>query len=297
MCGDEEPRLSRQQRRAAAREKAAQLLLDESKDKALEKPPEAQLQVIRKWSIGLGLPALAAGLGMTLTGYTNFWIGIGIAAIAMAVLTVEWYSVSRQFRWWYQVIGYTVVVVVAAWLLYIIFRPIGINIAFLDIPNTFPDGTLVDGITWKKDYRELRLIIENNNDSDQFANVSFLIRTNITIAAMGFNARFGHCDAETTLYPAIRVSSPIMTRLAPGQEPISLPLSLTMGTTFKVFCDRIIGGEQAEIVLATVNSPTSPLPSHAEWAAINGSFDALGRSRTLHFSQCFVSQCQNVVFP
>jgi len=264
MCGDEEPRLSRQQRRAAARERAAQLLLDEPKEKALQKPPETQLQVIRKWSIGLGLPALAAGVGMTLTGYTNFWIGIAIAAIAMAILTVEWYSFSRPFRWWYQATGYAVVVLVAAWLLYIIFRPIGINITFLDIPETFPDGTLIAGVAWNKNYHQLRLIIENNNDSDQFTNISFLVRTNITIVAIGFNARFGHCDAETTLYPAIRVSSPIITRVTPGQEPVSMPLYPTMGTTFKVFCDRIIGGEQAEIVLATVNSPTSPLPSHAE---------------------------------
>jgi hypothetical protein len=51
-------------------------------------PPRVQ-SPLRSWFVALGIPAIAIGVGVSLIGYTNFWIGFVILNLAILSLAID----------------------------------------------------------------------------------------------------------------------------------------------------------------------------------------------------------------
>ena len=57
---------------------------------------EALQKSARTWMVGVGLPSLAIGVGLTMTGYLNFWAGIGTSLIGIGLISIEWWELSKH---------------------------------------------------------------------------------------------------------------------------------------------------------------------------------------------------------
>lgn len=251
------------------------------------------------WGVQLGLPAMVVGLGFAMTSYINFWTGCGLMATGLLFFCWEWQrsSDSRARKW--QLGGWIVIAGCFGFLGWIVLRPVPFDVSFLSIEDQYAEGTEVAGIKWKSIYYQTRIVLVNNSD-DQYTNIGFRVRTNLTIAAIGFISTFSRCNAEPVT-PGIVTAGTTLTTPNP-QGGLSVLKTEQISQTFRVFCDRILSDDKIEVIVATVGvRQLMRQPSHSSsmplWIAISGSFDGFGRSRTLRRSQCLVKNCPDIANP
>jgi hypothetical protein len=259
--------------------------------------PNQPLSEARSWIILLGLPALLVGLGVTMTGYLNFWLGVCLAFFAICYIAYEWWFFSKKFPIRGKALGWAAIGAVVLSIGWLVFRPVPIDADFLPMPETYPDGTNIGGIQWQKRFSQVRVILVNHS-AEQYTNIDLRLRTNLDIAAVGFVSDFSTCGAKP-LVPGILMSNPTMTRKNSDGSQTTLPMDKTLSSTvYRAFCDRLLAGEKLEVVLGLVPKigQDHPDPSPT-WISVRGSFDGLGRPRSLDRDECLVPKCQGMTAP
>lgn len=249
------------------------------------------------WGVQVGLPAMAVSLGLAMTSYINFSIGCLLIVFGGLLFCWEWHkSVGTRTRKW-QTGGWAGIAGCFCFLVWILFRPVPFDVSFLPVADEYADGTEIAGIKWNRVYFQTRIVMVNPSD-DQYTNISFRVRTNLAIAAIGFVSAFSQCGSEPVT-PGIVTSGMTLTTPSP-QGGLSVLKPEQISQTFRVFCDRILSDDKVEVVIATVGTrqlmrQPGHLGSMSLWIAISGSFDGFGRSRTLKHSDCLAKNCPDIV--
>jgi hypothetical protein len=267
----------RELQRAAAR--AAQQAKQEQQN--MPQQPAAQ-----DWIVQFGLPGVAVGVGLTMTGFVNFMAGIVIMGLALFYMAIHWWRYSKGLGFFARYAVYAGIAIAFFFIGWLIWRPVPLEVSFLPMDDFIPEGTDVAGIKWSKDYSQVRVIFVNHSESDQFTNINFFVGADVGIGKVGFVSKFSQCGAESIL-PGTYLS-------------FAVPGPIGPAAIFRVFCDRLLPKDKLEIALATVRTPNLPgrfadVSSKAKWMSIRGSFDGLGRSRTIEKSECLIKGCTGIL--
>jgi hypothetical protein len=242
---------------------------------------------LRSWQIAMGaVPALflASGIVLMLTGPDTFWAGYGMTAAALIWLALDWYFYSDRFAVRMQFAVYGLILLSAVFLFIFAFRPMPLRVSLSQIAEHYATDSNIDGIKWKANYTGFRAFLVNDSDF-QYTNLDFLVRTDILIAEIGFNAKFSQCTAEPTL-PGLMIGGVSITT----SEGTSYPTTPAGANVFHVYCDKILPRSQIEMTVATRPDLRGGFPDAAS-AQLTGSFDAYFQSRPIDAAECLVKGC------
>jgi len=253
----------------------------------------AETRSIRAWHVALGVPAAFVALGFSLLamGPATFTIGATLGYAGLAWLLFDWWVFSKQLSFGVRLAGSLGTVILAMVLSWLVFRPAPIAVNFLRMIEKYADGVEIAGIKWSSKYSGIRVVLRNDADF-QYTNVEFLMRTDVMIAAVGFNTKFSQCSAKPTL-GAVEISG---ASIAPDGKN-AIPLELPMADVFKVVCDRLLPHDPVEIVVATRRNIVTGGFDAASAIVLRGSFEAFLRSRRLEKQECLIAGCTIPALP
>lgn len=249
------------------------------------------------WLVQLGLPGLGIGVGMTMTGYINFWAGMGLAGACTLLFAIHWRRISKQQPKHIRLFGYAIPCAFAVYLIYMTMRPIHADISLSAEELPYQAGSVVAGIKWQDSDHEMRVFLSNGSN-ESYANINVLIRTDAMIRQIGWLSKLTQCAAEPTLGP-IQIASGSMTMISEDGKKVRVPLSEPQaGNMFKVLCDKVLPEETLQIIIAA-SAPIGAQSSstNPKWITAEANFDAFGRSRTLRTSKCFDKACPDMKAP
>jgi hypothetical protein len=246
---------------------------------------------VRTWHISLGIPFGLLALGVTLIamGSPTFTLGMMTAYAGVAWLLFDWWFFSKELTLGLRLTGTAGTLAIAAIVSWVAFRPAPLDISFVRVPDGYADGVDVAGIKWSKKYSGLRLSLRNDSDF-QYSNIDFLIKTDVMIAAVGFESKFAQCAAKPTLV-AVSISGPTIGFQDKNGNTNLMPLNFTMADVFKVFCDKLLPHDPVEIVFATRNSPVRQGFNEASAVNLRGTFEGFLKSRPLEKKECLIAGC------
>jgi len=257
----------------------------------------AEKKSIRAWHIAVGLPpAFLVGLGLTLIamGPAASLAGAWIAFTGVVWLLLDWWFFSKELPLAVRIVGAATTVAVGIVLSWVVFRPAPLTISSFLISENYADGTEIAGIKWSSKYSGFRTVLRNESDF-QYTNVEFVIRTDVLIAAMGFNTKFSQCNAKST--GPIEISGGSLGFRDKNGNAITIPLSFPMAHMYKVFCDKLLPHDPVEIVVATRRDLVRGGFDAASAIAIRGSFEAFLRNRSFDEHACLIQGCTPVAIP
>ena len=164
--------------------------------------PTVEKRSIRAWHVALGVPAAFVALGFSLIamGPAAFTIGATLGYAGLAWLLFDWWVFSKQLSFGVRLAGTLGTVILTMVLSWVVFRPAPITVSFLRMTENYADGVEIAGIKWSSKYSGIRVVLRNDLDF-QYTNVEFKMRTDVMIAAVGFNTKFSQCGAKPTLGP------------------------------------------------------------------------------------------------
>jgi hypothetical protein len=258
----------------------------ELKSKAIEQPPVEP--PVRTWGVNLGIPTAIFTTGFAVVLF-DFWIGFAIAYLGCAAYFVDgiWFGRKLSFR---DRASICVVPLAATFLLtYLAFRPATFLITGLPMPGAYKPGTNIAGITWKADYTEIRLVLENKSGTP-FTNATVLMRSNLPIAHVGAMNPEGSCRGAPTL-PGVEIAGAVVSRLNNSgaiEESVPVFSEGALATVFKITCDRLAAGQSTELIVAFEGPQPRTPPS---WISVEAEYEAYLRVRTTSARQCLVGKC------
>ncbi len=157
---------------------------------------------------------------------------------------------------------------------------------------------MIHGIEWQDYYLEGRITLMNRTNQ-QYSNLDMLVKSNLSIAQIGFISQFSKCTAgawpvnpEMLLEGTDAVGKKMT--LVPRPSPVLAPM-------YRIQCDKISGFDQIGIMIAIINiNPTvngkppatlfGPRP-RPNWMIPSIAFDALGQRYYGVFTKCFIGAC------
>jgi hypothetical protein len=278
---------TKQQRRARERREGAVLGATRPTRHVGEK------RSVRVWYIAVGIPTGFVFLGSTLLamGPAYFTLGACIAYIGIAWLLFDWWFFSRELTLELRLAGTLGTLVIGGIISWVVFRPAPISISFLRITESYADGVDISGIKWSSKYSGFRAVLRNDSNYS-YSDIEFLIRTDVMIAAIGFNTKFNNCAAKSTL-GAIEISG---ASIAPNGKN-AIPLDLPMADMFKIVCNKLLPHDPVEIILATRRNIVGGGFDAASAVAIRGSFVGFLQSKSLEKSECLIQGCTPTMIP
>jgi hypothetical protein len=117
------------------------------------------------------------------------------------------------------------------------------------------------------------------------------------IAQIGSTNQSSQCRSSPTL-PGVQLSGG--TLRIPGKNGASdetIPMfspdnKRGFSTVYKLYCDKLAGGDQLEVVLALASPQGRPSPN---WISAEVDYDAFGRTRSAEpLRQCLVAKCGDI---
>jgi len=83
-----------------------------------------QKPTLLEWIFKIGLPLVALiAVGIGMTGYLNFWLGVVITLLATVFFAIAWWRVSRHHSLIEKICGFGMVPIFIAIIVAIVFRP------------------------------------------------------------------------------------------------------------------------------------------------------------------------------
>jgi hypothetical protein len=245
----------------------------------------------------LGLPVLGIGVGLAMTGYVNFWLGIAIAALAVVVLLLDLWRLVRNGSFLKKGMAFSIGIICVGLITWIAFRPVPLGASFALGPGNYPENSEIGGIKWEKGFSDVRLILSNDTKLD-FGNIDLTVKTNQFIAKIGSMDAFSQCKSAPIDQMHVTILSLDITDASGKKQTI-------LGTpaaakSFRVHCDVLLSGDDIHLVIALLNvnafkngqRPDTLFapPENARWAMVDATYDAAGRTREEIHSTCFGSK-------
>src|SRR5580698_5452375 len=245
-------------------------------------PKEPPHLATRDYVVSLGLPAFALGIGLTMTGYVQFWMGLFVMGGGLAWFAIDIWLLRRRLGKVGVGAGMAFCVAVALLVGWMVFRPAHLRIAlFLPGMAAYPAGTEIGGVKWKPGYTDLRLVLVNDGAAS-YSEVDALLRSNYFVAEVGFVDGFSGCKVSPAM--PFMVSGSALTILGKDGKPVqTVPLTGPWHSNqVRIHCDKLIAGDKIEAVVAIEKGQQLP-----PWASVAVDYDAYGRGRNQTMAVCF----------
>jgi hypothetical protein len=94
-----------------------------------------QKPTLLEWIFKIGLPLALIALGIGMTGYSNFWLGVLIALFATVFFAIAWWLISRHHSLIQKICGFGVVAIFIAIIVAIVSRPAPLVAQMYDKPG------------------------------------------------------------------------------------------------------------------------------------------------------------------
>jgi hypothetical protein len=256
---------------------------------------EEREPLYRRWAIALGIPSLVFGTGFVMMMSTSFWLGVVIAYFGAGWFLIDWGLVSYKEHTLKRVVVGFFPTALAALITWVAFRPAPLAIDIYPVDANYEEGSVVAGIKWKSRYSDIRVSL-GNGSSTSYTNIEITLRTDQMIAGVGSTNPISQCQSAPDT-PNFRVGGVTLT--FPTKEgKSSIPVMFTGATQYKVICDRIIGGENLELLVAV--EPNIIVGQKWEkhdpaWFVMNTEYDAFIRPNgPIRKAKCFLDKCYDV---
>jgi hypothetical protein len=280
-------RREQEQERKLEKERERERRLSEAAQVASSAPAQ-DAKGFRAWHISLGIPAafVAIGIGLAVAGGSYFWTGIVLAYAGIAWLLLDWWFFSKTLSGRIRLVGTGGTLVFALVVSWIAFRPAPLEIFSTATDLDYTDGSDVFGIKWNDLYSDLRTNITNTS-SDQYTDLEIFIRTDLQIRDMAF---LGRLQCSHNVWLPVQISATGLKAKDSEGKTVAVPLNLTTGTIFRIFCDKLLPSERIEIVSAIVPIKGKDRKKPV-WVYTKINYNAYGRARAKEFTQCFIAKC------
>jgi hypothetical protein len=256
----------------------------------------------REWLVALGVPGVAYGAGFAVLSF-HFWLGIAIAYLAAALFLIDWLVVSQRKRAGTRCLVALVPIAATALVTWIGFRPAPINISATTAENNYGDETTIAGVKWKPAYADLRMIITNDT-TENYTNLVVVVRTDLMIANVGALSPLSQCQQEAYMGGMVISGASVAIKGANGPDDHVIPLmtgdgSPTAATEYKISCDKILGRDHLELVIAVTSQlfQKHHARKNPSWLSWDIQYDAYGRSHSANNNKCFITNCKEVTAP
>ena len=260
---------------------------------AAPQQPREQVSV-RGYVALLGIPALVFAVCMTMTGYSNFTAGIIGSGAAALWFLIDWWLLSRSLPIYRRALGMLLGLAGLATVAYIGLLDAPIVVSWRLVPNSYPVGTKIAGVSWADNLTAMQTYISNETDND-YSNIDISIRTDLTILGLDAKSPFSSCT--------VKMDGPIKAAELYGVDEngknITIPVPMnepgSMGSVFRIRCDKLVAGREIELTtaLAAVSlrntEPVSPIKTKPAWAKMTVQYEGRGRTRKPpQYYKCFV---------
>jgi hypothetical protein len=244
--------------------------------------------------VKFGLPALGIGVGISILGWTNFYVGFGVVTVSFVFLLVDMYAALPASQKGKRSLVFCAGAVVWGVLAYLTFvsAPVATDIIS---GEGYKEGDNIYGINWRAVYSEVRIAVHNNTDME-YSDLEIYIQTNENINEAGIYSGFNQCaigpDLNRIDFPHLvtpdKLSVPLFD---PGVRPISAPV-------YRIRCDKLAARSKFEAVFAIIKGGPNPFPTErvkARWAILELTWVGGYRSRSDTVRKCFVADCGNEI--
>jgi hypothetical protein len=183
-----------------------------------------------------------------------FWPAVALIYVSFLVLLIDVWFESELSRKWRIGIAVVLVSLIAAFSWGIVFVPAPLPMQAIITDAGYPPGTDINGIVWKKGFRELRLNIFNTSDRD-YHNISLSIQPVEPIAAIKQRTNI----SGVVFYDNHRLTAtPVDIDLITGQRTAIPVVLLATDAGYTVHCPSLPGGTSIEIVMALAEMKYPP---------------------------------------
>lgn len=279
---------SKHKQRAQDRQRDLSLLIRASTEAVTAAAPKPDRSAIGSW-ISLGIPVAIIGVGVSILPLT-FAGGILLSCLgSIALLGVSLFQKQSSFQ--ARISSALIAIAFLGLFLWLWFRPAPIQLTATPMPGGYREGANIGGISWKTSYSEGRIVISNQSNSD-YVMLKLFIRTDLPIAKAGYNNRSSACQTRPW-FPGLSGATVAPSDGKGDSIPLFMHDSDTLASDYFITCDRLIAGDQIEIIMALQGpQPLRPAPT---WISADLSYDAFGRTRYADvLRQCFVEACKIV---
>jgi hypothetical protein len=252
-----------------------------------------------EWLFKIGLPLALFALGVGMTGYSNFWLGISLAFFAVCFFAVDWWLISRHHALGQRLCGFGIVCFLFSIIGFMAFRPAPLLFEVVDKPGDYIPGSKAYGITWDDMYSEGRVIMTNPTAYD-YSNIDFKITSDLSIAAISITGDFSSCVWGVDGMPDFSVHLVGKGTLKPEPVPNIQPIAPNR----RVRCDKLPSHSEMTIELALLSLnpvlngrwPKQLTSSRHDpkWISFRGFYEAFGRSRPFFEAKCFAPACEDM---
>lgn len=167
---------------------------------------EDGLHVLRIWSRGVGASSLLLGIGCAL--FTDwFWIAVilGYLGLAVVLIDVLMDAELRQHGWpWFGAVGFVIAIAVIFSLAFVfVSAPLVTNSVQINAEQPVGEGP--GGLTWRPEFTEVDVFIENPTDI-VYEDLNLVIRPDTPVAAIGQLSHFDGVSFEDKDGVAMRLA-------------------------------------------------------------------------------------------
>jgi hypothetical protein len=240
--------------------------------------------------VGASIAFIAVGLALAMTTVSYFSFGIVIATIGIVCLLIYWYIKLQRIWSLLFILAAAIIVII------VLLKGAPLLMSAVALEGDFAQGTVVGGVEWQDNYSEVRLVMDNPQYWS-YSNISIIIRANLPIAKVGSLSPLSQCSYTMDKGPFFAAELKIL-----GDKGSTIPLLTpeakgTMADQYKIICDKLIGHNSLELVIAIVPGLFQKQRETASWLSIMVEYEAFGRSfrEPRHF--CFEApplQCKFV---
>jgi hypothetical protein len=210
--------------------------------------------------VGVPIAFIAIGFAMAMTTVSYFSFGIVIATMGVVWLLVYWYIAIQTVGALLSILAAGVVIIL------FLMKLAPLVMSSFALEDDFEQGTVIGGIDWQNNYSEIRLNLDNPQYL-AYENISLLIMANLPIANVGSLSTLSKCTYK--LYTG-QIIAPELKIL--GKDGSTIPLLTpeskgTMADQYQIFCDRALGRNNLELIIATVPGLFRKQRETASWHA------------------------------
>jgi hypothetical protein len=245
-----------------------------------------QPETFRARIMQIGVTSVIFAIGFAMTGYINFWRGIFLMSIIIAIYLGNLWLLEKKITSREKGLQTAVLIVSYGVLLWFVFVSAPLDVLIADASGNYAADTDVFGFKWKSEYYPINVRIYNDTDSD-YGEFDAYVRTSNSIAGIVkpknslnqcvFEAGFGPTGLLVA-FPEISSSGMLVT-------PPSF--NFDVSTFYHIRCDHIPIKFPVELIVVAT-------PGKPEWAAIQAHYMAAGRYRDPYFPQCFAALCPHM---
>jgi hypothetical protein len=233
-------------------------------------------------------------------GPAYFWGAIAALSVGAAWLLADWIVYSRDKGEVPRVLCTIAILLFGGWIDWVAFRPAPLDITTELRVENYMEGQKIHGIEWHSGYSEVRIHIANGTQ-ENYNNLDAYFRTNKSIANAGIKQDFSSCTWAPESVPDVSLHTKDKNGNDIGTVVPDDSASSHAVPVIRVHCDKLVPGDQIDIVLAVVfpgDVAGGEKHGRPSWVTGTVKYEGLGQYReTPPIYKCFDAECKDGLPP